>query len=62
MFGELAIAFGYIDDKALRQYVESRPRLNAGRPFLTDRYSADRFSGEAVPHINLLCCLGMCWI
>ncbi|HUI69947.1 MAG TPA: hypothetical protein VL354_05470 [Spirochaetia bacterium] len=24
MFGELAIAFGYIDDKALRSYVESR--------------------------------------
>ena len=25
MFGELAIAGGYIDDKALRRYVESQP-------------------------------------
>jgi hypothetical protein len=26
MFGELAIAFGYIDDKALMRYVESRSK------------------------------------
>ncbi|HVO37985.1 MAG TPA: hypothetical protein VMV03_03055 [Spirochaetia bacterium] len=26
MFGELAIALGYIDDSALRRYVESHPR------------------------------------
>jgi hypothetical protein len=26
MFGELAIAFGYIDDKALMKYVESSPK------------------------------------
>lgn len=26
MFGELAIALGYIDDRALMQYVESRQR------------------------------------
>ena len=25
MFGELAIALGYIDDSALRRFVESRP-------------------------------------
>ena len=27
MFGELAIARGYIDDKALMRYVESHPKL-----------------------------------
>jgi len=26
MFGELAIAFGYIDDRALRHYIDTRPR------------------------------------
>ena len=26
MFGELAIALGYIDDTALKRYVESHPR------------------------------------
>ncbi len=30
MFGEIAIAFGYIDDKALMQYVESRGQKSRG--------------------------------
>jgi len=29
LFGELAIAFGYIDDKALRRYVESRQQIES---------------------------------
>ena len=30
MFGKIAIAFGYIDDKALMQYVESRGQKSRG--------------------------------
>jgi len=30
MFGELAIAFGYIDDKALMRYVESHEAARQG--------------------------------
>ena len=35
LFGEIAIALGYIDDAALQRYIEMRPALPTRAPFAT---------------------------
>ncbi len=37
MFGEIAIAMGYIDDAALQRYIDMRPDLPAPAPCGTPR-------------------------